>query len=71
MANTRPFDDAEHAVVPNSTSQDFSSNFGSLDGSVPDLESLGARSTSTMEDKFEAILAPLLQAVPARQALGI
>ena len=50
MANARPFDDAEHANVPNSLVQDLSSNFGSFDGSVADLERVGARATSTMEE---------------------
>ena len=57
MAKAHPFDDAEHTFVPGSPLQDLSSNFGSPDGSVPDLERVGARSTSTMEDKIEAILA--------------
>ena len=41
MSNARPFDDAEHAVVLNSQLQDLSSNFGSLDGHVSDLERVG------------------------------
>ena len=57
MAKARPFDDAEHANVRNSPLQDLSSNFGSPDGSVPDLERVGVRSTSSMEERFEAILA--------------
>ena len=57
MAKAHTVDDAEHTFVPGSPLQDLSSNFGSPDGSVPDLERVGARSTSTMEDKIEAILA--------------
>ena len=57
MANACPFVDAEHANVPNSPLQDLSSKFGSLDGFVPDLERVGARSTSSMEERFEAIFA--------------
>ena len=55
MANTRQIDDdAEHTVVPGSPLQDLSSNIGSPDGSVTDLERVGARPASAMEEKFEA-----------------
>ena len=57
MANARPFDDAELANVPNSSLQAFYSNVGSTDGSILYLERVGTRSTSSMEEKFEAILA--------------
>ena len=42
MANAHPFDDAEHANVPNSPIQELSSNFGSPNGSGPDLEGVVA-----------------------------
>ena len=53
----RPVAGADHANVPNSPLQDLSSNFGSLDGSLPDFERVGARPTHSMEERFEAILA--------------
>ena len=55
MANAHPFDDAEHANVPNSPFQELSSNFGSPNGSLLDLEGVGGHPTCTMEEKFEAI----------------
>ena len=39
--------------------QKTATNFGSPNGSVPELERVGGRSTSTMEEKFEAILAKI------------
>ena len=51
--------------MPNSPLQDFSSNFGSPDGSVPDLERVGARSTNSIEERFEAILARKLSQIEA------
>ena len=42
--------------VPVSPLPASSSNMGSPNGSLPDLEEVGGRSTSTMEEKFEAML---------------
>ena len=57
MANAHPFDDAEHANVPNSPIQERSSIFGSPNGSAPDLEGMSGCLTGKVEEKFEANLA--------------
>ena len=42
--------------MPGSPLQDLSSNFGSPDIAVPDLERVGARATSSMEERLEALV---------------
>ena len=41
--------------VPISPAPASSSNLGSPNGSLPDLEGVGGQPTSTMEEKFEAM----------------
>ena len=58
MANARTFDEAMYTSLPGSPVAALSSNFGSPDGSDPDLERMGGRSR-TLDDKVNEKLSQL------------
>ena len=50
MANARTFEDAVHTSLPGSPTP-LSNNFGSPDGSAPDIERTGSRSSTRAENQ--------------------
>ena len=67
MAEDRTCEDAMHTSLLGSPTS-LSSNFGSPDGSVPDLDIVGVRSAGSIEERIEAILARKFSQIEASLA---
>ena len=67
MANDRTCEYAMHTSLPVSP-RPSSSNLGSPDGSVPDLDRVGVRSAGSIEERMEAILARKFSQIEASLA---
>ena len=67
MVNDRTCEDAMHTSSPGSPTP-LSSNFGSPDGSILDLDRVGVRSAGSIEERIEAILARQFSQIEASLA---